>query len=182
MRAVDHPKDAALSSTQERGEGLRECQFGNCYGLIQTIIINNHNYWQQKYPKPALNFQQQKSQLLLGKMGSRSRSHKIHLHQPSNWGGRWKHNCCLFHKTQNIPDSWTERTDGPVLLSTLASRYALWETEFLALCLRMMVSQAGTHHGLAAQRLTFSFASKIVRWSLGNHPFSIQRIFGHIPY
>lgn len=162
--AVEHP-----NNTQERGEGLCDCQFGNYYALIQTIIINNPNYWQQKYSKPALNFQQQNSQLLLGEMGSWSRSPKIHLRQLSNCWGKWKQNCSLLCKPQNISNSRTERANGLTLLCTLPSRSALWETEFLTSCLRMMVSQAGTHHGLAAERLNFSLPSRIILWSLCNH-------------
>lgn len=42
----------------------------------------------------------------------------------------------------------------------------------------MVVSQAGTHHGLAAQRLSCLFTFRAVLWSLCNHWFVIQRIFG----
>lgn len=130
--AVGHAKDATVSNTQERGKGLCEWQFWNYCALIQTIIITNPNYWQQKYSKAALNFQQQNSQLLLGEMGSWSRSPKIHLQQPSDCWGNWKqtalcfaeHNIFLIagRKGQIVPlccllllaDSYYEKQNSPL--------------------------------------------------------------------
>lgn len=158
-------------------KGLGECRFGNYYALIQTNITNSPSYWQQKYSKAALNFSSRTPSFCWGKWADGPHLPKSIYSSPVTAEKR-EQNCLSFCRTQNIPKSRAKRTNGATLLSALPSRYKLWGTEFLTLCPRMVVSQAGTHHGLAAWRLSCLFTFRAVLWSLCNHWFVIQRIFG----